>query len=108
MTQRDLAGALGISLGKANYCLKALLEKGSIKIHRFSKNGNEWPYTYALTPSGITEKASIAARFLRRKMNEYQHLKSEIETLQREVASHRRAGGFANKGERSQRETKVT
>jgi EPS-associated MarR family transcriptional regulator len=91
ITQRELSDELGISLGKVNYCLRALLDKGLIKIHRFRKSNSKLPYIYLLTPSGIAEKATISARFLRRKMEEYEQLKSEIELLQREVSRMRPA-----------------
>jgi EPS-associated MarR family transcriptional regulator len=91
ITQRELSDELGISLCKVNYCLKALLDKGLIKIQRFRKSDSKLPYIYLLTPSGITEKATISARFLRRKMEEYEQLKSEIELLQREVSQARPA-----------------
>jgi EPS-associated MarR family transcriptional regulator len=86
LTQRGLAEAAGISLGKVNYCLKALIEKGLIKAANFRNNPNKKAYAYLLTPKGIEEKARIAVRFLRRKQQEYEALRSEIEGLRREVS----------------------
>jgi EPS-associated MarR family transcriptional regulator len=85
LTQRDLAKALGLSLGGLNYCLQALLEKGVVKIHNFQSNSRKVAYAYLLTPSGIAEKAALTGRFLMRKMDEYDRLKREIEILQKEV-----------------------
>jgi EPS-associated MarR family transcriptional regulator len=85
ITQRELADELGISLGKANYCLRALLDKGWVKARNFKNNKNKWTYAYLLTPKGIEQKARITASFLRRKMDEYEALKEEIEKLKREV-----------------------
>ena len=84
-TQRELAEALGVSLGKANYCLKALMEKGLIKARNFKNSHNKRAYLYHLTPMGIDAKARITARFLQRKLAEYEALRQEIETLQTEV-----------------------
>ena len=83
VTQRELAKELGISLGKANYCLKALIEKGWIKANNFKNNNNKAAYAYLLTPKGIESKAQITVRFLKRKIAEYEALKSEIEQLQK-------------------------
>ncbi len=85
MTQRALAKELGISLGGANYCLQALVEKGWLKIKNFSQSKNKMGYAYILTPVGVTEKAALTGRFLKRKMQEYEDLKAEIEALQRDV-----------------------
>ena len=86
MTQRALAKELGISLGGANYCLQALVEKGWLKIQNFSQSKNKMGYAYILTPVGITEKAALTGRFLKRKMQEYENLKAEIEALQKDVS----------------------
>ena len=86
LTQREMAEALGVSLGKTNFCIKALLEKGLIKLHNFKNSRHKLGYSYLLTPSGIAEKSAITARFLKRKMMEYEHLRSEIASLQREIA----------------------
>ena len=85
ITQRELADELGVSLGKANYCLKALLDKGWVKARNFKNNKNKWSYSYLLTPKGIEEKTRITARFLKRKLVEYESLKQEIESLQSEM-----------------------
>jgi len=78
-SQRDLAGQLGFSLGKLNYCLKALQQKGHIKIKNFQKNNNKLNYIYVLTPKGIAEKAKLTVNFMKRKMKEYEELKEEME-----------------------------
>ena len=88
LTQRDLAKALGLSLGGINYCLQALLEKGAVKIHNFQSSTRKVAYAYLLTPSGMAEKAALTGRFLKRKMEEYERIKGEIETLQKEVAGN--------------------
>ena len=85
MTQRELAEALGVSLGAANYCLKALVEKGWVKLENFQNNPNKLGYLYLLTPMGMAAKTALTARFLRRKLVEYEALKAEIEQLQSEV-----------------------
>jgi len=82
LTQRELAQKLGISLGGANYCLKALINIGHIKAGNFSKNPNKSVYLYLLTPKGVAEKAKLTGGFLKRKMVEYQALKKEINLLQ--------------------------
>jgi EPS-associated MarR family transcriptional regulator len=87
ITQRELAKELGISLGKANYCLKALIEKGWVKANNFKNSNNKSAYAYLLTPTGIERKAQITARYLRRKMEEYEALKHEIEQLKAEMES---------------------
>jgi len=84
-SQRQLADALGFSLGKINYCVKALLDKGWVKAQNFKNSKNKLAYAYVLTPSGIDAKARITARFLKRKMAEYEALKAEIAQLQAEV-----------------------
>ena len=88
ITQRELAEVLGVSLGKANYCLKALIERGLVKARNFKNSHNKWAYWYKLTPQGIEAKARITARFLKRKMHEYEALKREIEDLEREVSAN--------------------
>lgn len=87
ISQRELAEELGISLGKVNYCLKALIEKGQIKAKNFSSSANKRRYLYKLTPAGIESKARLTARFLKRKMAEYEVLKQEIEEMQRELGA---------------------
>lgn len=78
-TQRQLAEELGFSLGKLNYCLKALKDKGLIKINNFQNNPNKFGYVYILTPKGISEKTKLTLNFMKRKMREYDELKREIE-----------------------------
>ncbi len=78
-TQRELASELGFSLGKLNYCLKALKEKGLIKIQNFQKDPNKLRYAYILTPKGVSAKTKITLNFMKRKMKEYDELKAEIE-----------------------------
>jgi EPS-associated MarR family transcriptional regulator len=85
MNQRDLASAAGLSLGKVNYCVNALLEKGLIKVQNFKSNKRKLAYAYLLTPAGITEKAVLTQRFLKRKIEEYEVLKAEIELLKQEA-----------------------
>ena len=77
-TQRDLALKLGFSLGKLNYCLKALKIKGLIKIRNFKENPNKMNYTYVLTPKGISEKTKLTLNFMKRKIKEYDELKIEL------------------------------
>ena len=84
ISQRDLAVTLGVSLGKTNFCLRALLDKGLVKVQNFQNNKQKLAYAYLLTPAGITEKASLTKRFLVRKLEEYELLKAEIELLIRE------------------------
>lgn len=85
LSQRDLASALGVSLGKTNYCLQALLSKGFIKMQSFNKSQNKLAYAYMLTPTGIAEKASLTIRFLARKVAEFDSLTLEIEVLKAEI-----------------------
>jgi len=82
LTQRDLARQLGVSLGKANYCLKALIGKGFIKAENFRRSDKKLAYIYLLTPAGIEEKALVTVRFLRRKIAEFEILKQEIAQIQ--------------------------
>ena len=77
-SQRELADELGFSLGKLNYCLKALKNKGFVKIQNFKKNPNKMNYIYVLTPKGISEKTKLTLNFMERKMKEYDELKKEI------------------------------
>ena len=81
ITQRELANKLGISLGSIHYCIKALIHKGWLKAGDFKQNPNKSRYLYLLTPMGITRKSKLAIDFLKRKKEEYQRLKSEIEEL---------------------------
>lgn len=84
-SQRDLARALGVSLGKVNYCIRALIEKGWLKMRNFRNSSNKSAYAYVLTPFGIDEKVRVTYAFLKRKVAEYDTLAQEIETLTREV-----------------------
>ena len=84
MSQRDVARDLGISLGKVNYCLRALVRKGWIKAANFKNNQNKAAYMYLLTPRGIEEKASLTVRFLQTKMREYETLRAEIEQIRQD------------------------
>jgi EPS-associated MarR family transcriptional regulator len=83
LTQRQLAKELGVSLGKAHYCMKALIDKGLVKMGNFSHNQKKLEYAYLLTPSGIRSKAVLTAHFLERKAAEYAMLKSELEKIER-------------------------
>ncbi len=85
INQRELAEAVGVSLGKLNFCLKALMEKGFVKAQNFRNNQNKLSYYYLLTPSGVAAKAAITARFLERKLHEYDALKAEIEAIKSEA-----------------------
>jgi len=85
MTQREIAEKLGISTSGLNYCLKALIDKGWVKVQNFSQSKNKFGYIYVLTPQGVAEKAVLTGRFLKRKMVEYESLKAEIDTLRAEV-----------------------
>jgi len=85
LSQRDLARHLGISLGKVNFCLKALVGKGCIKVNNFRNSENKLAYAYLLTPRGVEEKANMTVAFLRYKMQEYDRLRAEIEELKREA-----------------------
>src|SRR5688572_21511336 len=84
-SQRELASELGVSVGKINYCLRALLGKGLVKIRNFKNSNNKLAYAYLLTPSGFEEKANVTYRFFQRKLAEYEALSKEIERLSAEV-----------------------
>lgn len=85
LTQRELADRLGVSVGGLNYCLKALIEKGWVKVQSFSESKNKFGYVYLLTPSGLSHKAALTGRFLKRKLEEYEALQAEIEALREEI-----------------------
>jgi EPS-associated MarR family transcriptional regulator len=85
ISQREMAMVLGVSFGCINYCLNALIDKGLVNIQNFNQNQNKFGYVYLLTPTGIAEKASLTSSFLKRKMEEYEALKVEIETLKSEI-----------------------
>lgn len=84
-SQRELARETGVSLGKLNYALRALIDKGWVKAGNFSRNPNKLAYAYLLTPSGLEAKARLTRHFLARKMREYDRLRTEIEHLQQEL-----------------------
>ena len=86
LSQRDLAKRLGVSLGKVNFCLNALVEKGSLKINNFRNSDNKLAYAYVLTPQGVESRARMTIDFLKYKVQEYERLRAEIEELQCEVA----------------------
>jgi EPS-associated MarR family transcriptional regulator len=96
ISQRDLAKALGISLGGVNYSLRALVDKGMVKAQNFSSSDKKLAYAYILTPKGLTEKSMLTARFLKRKMDEYEALKFEIESLQLSLLDQRQSSMFDN------------
>ncbi|UTP71903.1 MarR family EPS-associated transcriptional regulator [Alteromonas sp. LMIT006] len=80
-SQRELASLLGVSLGSVNFCVKALVDKGLVKVDNFVRSDNKRGYTYFLTPKGVAEKGEITAQFLKQKMQEYELLKAEIKAL---------------------------
>ena len=85
LSQRDLAKRLGVSLGKVNFCLNALIAKGCLKVSNFRNSDNKLGYTYLLTPKGVEQKARMTVEFLQLKVQEYERLRSEIEDLKREA-----------------------
>jgi EPS-associated MarR family transcriptional regulator len=87
LTQRELSSRLGLSLGKINFLMRALIEKGLIKAENFKNSSNKSAYLYFLTPLGIEEKAKTTYRFLKRKIEEYEKLEIEIKQLKKEVDS---------------------
>ncbi|WCE72082.1 MarR family EPS-associated transcriptional regulator (plasmid) [Sulfitobacter faviae] len=97
LSQRDLAKALGISLGVVNYCLRGLVEKGQVKVSNFRASGNKLRYAYVLTPRGVLERARLTKNFLQRRMAEHEALREEIAALQEEL-------GAENAGQGARRE----
>ena len=93
LSQRELSAELGVSLGKAHYVLKSLVELGFVKLDNFRRSDNKLGYAYLLTPRGIKEKSAITIRFLARKQEEYKRLKQEIKQLEVEV------GGISPRGD---------
>jgi len=89
ISQRDLAREVGVSLGKINYCLRALIEKGLVKARNFKNNKNKIAYTYYLTPQGVSEKARMAVEFLTLKLREIEELRREIDRVREEHAAPR-------------------
>lgn len=96
LTQREAAIELGISVGKVNYCLRALMDRGYVKLDNFRRSPDKRCYRYWLTPSGIEEKTRVTVQFLRRKLDEYERLKHEIALLVAEVGD---AGGLPERQE---------
>lgn len=93
LSQRDLAGRLGLSLGRVNYVVNSLIRKGLVKARRFKNSRNKLAYRYVLTPEGVREKVVVTRRFLEAKLREYELLQHEIETLRREAAGEGGEGG---------------
>ena len=89
LTQREIAQSLGLSTSGLNYCLKALIAKGWVKVQNFSQSKNKFGYIYVLTPQGLSEKAALMTRFLGRKMQEYEALKAEIKALKSEAGAQK-------------------
>lgn len=85
LTQRELADKLGMSVGGLNYCLNALIDKGHVKMQNFQNSKNKFKYVYLLTPMGVAEKLALTSQFLSRKIQEYEALKDEIDSLEAEV-----------------------
>jgi EPS-associated MarR family transcriptional regulator len=87
LSQRELAERLGVSNGKLHYCMRALIDKGLVKLSNFAHSKHHLGYAYLLTPAGISQKAALTSHFLRRKMAEYETLRAEITALQAEIRS---------------------
>ena len=92
LSQRDLAGRLGFSLGRVNYVVNSLISKGLVKARRFKNSRNKLAYRYILTPEGISEKVMVTRRFLEAKMHEFERLQQEIEVLRREAGTEEKEG----------------
>jgi MarR family transcriptional regulator, temperature-dependent positive regulator of motility len=92
-SQRSIAARLGVSVGKVNYCMRALVDRGWVKVRNFKRSDNKWAYTYLLTPSGAVAKVRLARAFLARKVNEFEALHGEIESLRRELIEEGTAAG---------------
>ena len=90
-SQRDIARELGVSLGRVNFCLQALVEKGLIKANNFRNSTTRQSYLYLLTPKGMQEKAKVTVRFLKVKLEEYEFIKAQVEELQRDAMKIKRA-----------------
>lgn len=93
MSERELAVRLGVSNGKLHYCMRALIDKGLVKLGNFASSKHHLGYAYVLTPAGLAHKAAITRRFIQRKLAEYEALKREIALLQAEIAAERRKEG---------------
>lgn len=96
ITQRELAQQLGVSLGKVNYCLKALIDRGWVKANNFKNSNRKASYAYLLTPTGLEEKAKITVRFLKQRVREYEQIKREIVELEQEVRNNGGPSGGAS------------
>lgn len=96
INQRELAVQLGVSLGKANYCIKALLAKGQIKVTNFKNSQNKWAYAYVLTPAGLAARADLTVQFLHVKLTEYEQLKCDIELLKTQVDQYDSGAGLVD------------
>jgi EPS-associated MarR family transcriptional regulator len=95
-SQREIARELGVSLGRINYCLQALIEKGLIKVNNFRQNESKRAYLYYLTPKGMKEKARVTVRFLQLKLDEYESLKRQVAELKREASAFVRTNRKGN------------
>lgn len=93
MQQRDMAKAMGISLGKVNYCVQALVQKGLVKMGNFRRNDNKLVYSYLLTPSGIEAKARLTLSFLKQRITEFEAIRAEIEELSRDASRNQGKDG---------------
>ncbi len=93
VSQRDLSNTLGISLGKVNFIIRALIDKGIIKAENFKNNKNKRAYAYYLTREGIEEKSRLTIKFFQRKMSEYDDLKRELKLLEAEIEKNKRVEG---------------
>jgi EPS-associated MarR family transcriptional regulator len=91
LTQRELADRVGISVGGVNYCLKALMEKGLVKMKNFADSKSKFGYIYVMTPRGVAERAALTRQFLKRKLEEYERLQREIRELQGELDDAKRS-----------------
>ncbi len=91
LTQREIANELGLSTSGLNYCLRALIEKGWIKVQNFNESKNKFGYIYVLTPVGVAQKIAITGKFLQRKIREYEDLRNEIDRLTKEVQNSNEA-----------------
>ena len=96
LSQRELAKVLGVSLGGVNYSLRALAERGMVKVQNFKRSEKKLAYAYVLTPRGLSEKARLTASFLKRKLEEYEALKTEIASLQQAAEDDRRTTHVLN------------
>lgn len=91
MSQRQLAEEMGVSVGKINYCIKALIQVGLVKMANFARSNNKAGYAYVLTPKGVSEKAQVTKRFLSNKINQYEKLRREIAVLKSEIQNDSRS-----------------